>query len=331
MRSYRTPRAGRKSFAAEPAFDKTPSVLERLFRRWDPPAELRPRSDLVRSSETLSIRWLGTACHKLEYAGRTLVIDPFVSRPRFRQLLRPLRSDEHAIARWIPDACGVVVGHAHYDHLLDGAAVAKKTGAIVLGSRSTARVALGQGVERGRIRATNEHGLATEVGPFAVELVPSRHAKILLGRASPFPGEIARTPRRPMRIHEYRDGGALGVLVRAGGTTVYHNGSADLVDAELDGKRADVVIAGIAGWRFTPGYVERLIRILRPKLVVPTHYDAFFSPLEDGVRLLPGVDLSAFVEEVRRVAPGVRVVAPTPWDDLLVAPAATSFSVVRGD
>src|SRR5205823_10941887 len=136
------------------------------------------------------------------------------------------------------------------------------------------------------------------------------------------PGEIARVRRRALRVHEYRDGGALGILVRAGGTTVYHNGSADLVDAELEGKRADVVIAGIAGWRFTPAYVERLLTILRPKLVVPTHYDAFFSPLEDGVRLLPGVDLHAFVAEVRRIAPGVRVVAPTPWVELLVAPGA---------
>lgn len=281
----------------------------------------------MRSPETLSIRWLGTACHRLELAGRTLLIDPFVSRPRFRQLLRPLRSDPRAIERWTPAADAIVVGHAHYDHVLDAPMIARKTGAIVLGSRSTARVALGHGVERARIRAANEHGLSSEVGPFRVELVPSRHAKILLGRASPFPGEIARPKRRALRAHEYRDGGALGVLIRAGGTTVYHNGSADLVDAELEGHRADIVIAGIAGWRFTPRYVERLLTILRPKLVVPTHYDAFFWPLEDGVRLLPGIDVDAFAAEVNRIAPGVRVVAPTPWDDLLVAPGATAFSV----
>lgn len=303
-------------------------MLERLFRRWDSPAEMRPRGELARSSETLSIRWLGTACHALTFRGETLVIDPFVSRPRFRQLLRPLRSDPRAIDRWIPAASAVVVGHAHYDHLLDAPLVARRTGAVVIGSRSTARVALGQGVERARIRAGDGAALDTEVGPFSVRLVPSRHAKIILGRASPFPGEIERVRQRPLRVHEYRDGGALGVLVRAGGTTVYHNGSADLVDAELSGAKADVVIAGIAGWRFTPRYVERLVKILQPRVVVPTHYDAFFSPLEDGVRLLPGVDMDAFVAEVRRVAPDVRVVAPTPFDELLVGAGANAFSVV---
>jgi len=303
-------------------------MLERLFRRWDPPAALRPRSALARSEATVSIRWLGTACHRIEHRGSTLLVDPFVSRPRFRDLLRPLRSDRGAVERWAPDAQAVVVGHAHYDHLLDAPLIAKRTGALVMGSRSTARVALGHGVERSRIRAASEHGLEAEAGPFSVRLVPSRHAKILLGRASPFPGEIRRARRRALRVHEYRDGGALGVFVRAGGTTIYHNGSADLVDAELEGLRADVVIAGIAGWRFTPRYLERLLAILRPRLVIPTHYDAFFAPLEDGVRLLPGVDIEAFVDEVRRFAPGVAVVAPTPFDELVIAPGASAFSVV---
>jgi L-ascorbate metabolism protein UlaG (beta-lactamase superfamily) len=113
-----------------------------------------------------------------------------------------------------------------------------------------------------------------------------------------------------------------------GGTTVYHNGSADLVDAALEGHSADVLLAGIAGWRYAPGYVERLVRILRPRLIVPTHYDFFFAPLEEGVRLLPGTSFERFLEECRRVAPGVPVVAPTPWEELLVSDGGKSFGIV---
>ena len=63
-------------------------------------------------------------------------------------------------------------------------------------------------------------------------------------------------------------------------------------------------------------------------MIVPTHYDVFLGPLDGGVRLLPGVGFERFLEECARVAPGVRVVAPTPWEDLLVGEGAREIGVV---
>jgi L-ascorbate metabolism protein UlaG (beta-lactamase superfamily) len=105
-------------------------------------------------------------------------------------------------------------------------------------------------------------------------------------------------------------GGAYGLLLRAPGVTVYHNGSADLVDAELEGERADVLIAGLAGRGATENSVARLVGALGPRLVVPTHHDAFFAPLERGCRLLPGIDLEGFVSEVYALAPEASVITP---------------------
>jgi L-ascorbate metabolism protein UlaG (beta-lactamase superfamily) len=126
----------------------------------------------------------------------------------------------------------------------------------------------------------------------------------------PLPGEVLRAPRLPVRAWHYKMGGAFGILVRAPGVSVYHNGSADLVDAELEGEHADVLLVGLAGRRGTRDYVKRLVEALRPGLVVPTHHDAFFAPLEAGVRLLPGVDLDGFAREVYGLAPRATVVAP---------------------
>ena len=78
------------------------------------------------------------------------------------------------------------------------------------------------------------------------------------------------------------------------GTTVYHNGSADLIDTELGGAHADVLLVGLAGRQATRGYLERLVHALSPKVIVPTHHDAFFAPLAWGVHLLPNVDLDGF-------------------------------------
>jgi L-ascorbate metabolism protein UlaG (beta-lactamase superfamily) len=307
-------------------------VLRSLFRRWDAPAALAPASgpEGAPSASALSIRWLGTAAHRLSFAGRTLLLDPFVTRPGLASLVRRLRSDAAALARWTPHADAIVVGHSHYDHLLDAPEIARRTGARIMGSASTALLARAAGVDPALIyQAEPGRRLAETVGPFDVRLVPSLHAKLLFGLAPPFPGEIARArPGRGLYFHQYRVGGAFGVLVRAGDVTVYHNGSADLIDAHLEGERADVLLVGLAGRRWTPRYLERLLGALRPRLVVPTHYDAFFWPLDDGLRLLPGIDLEGFVEEVRRHAPDARVVAPSPFQELRVEDGGRRFSVV---
>ena len=105
-------------------------------------------------------------------------------------------------------------------------------------------------------------------------------------------------------------GGAFGILMKSSGVTVYHNGSADLIDAELTGERADVLLACLAGRKGTARYLPRLVEALAPRLVIPTHHDAFFAPLSEGERLLPGIDLEGFISEAVRVAPKANVVSP---------------------
>ena len=115
-------------------------------------------------------------------------------------------------------------------------------------------------------------------------------------------------------------GGAFGILVELGGVRIYHNGSADLVDAELDGVRADVLLVGLAGRKSTRDYLARLCVALAPQLIVPTHHDAFFAPLDRGLHLLPGIDLDGFVSEARAHAPSATVVTPA-YDETLAVPA----------
>ena len=45
--------------------------------------------------------------------------------------------------------------------------------------------------------------------------------------------------------------------------------------------------------------VERALRVLDPKLVVPTHFDDFFRPLEAPTRFSFNVNLTGFADEVR--------------------------------
>ena len=65
-----------------------------------------------------------------------MVLDPFVTRHPLGHLLanKPLPSDPALVRRLIPRADDVLIGHAHFDHILDGPVLCQQTGARLVGS-----------------------------------------------------------------------------------------------------------------------------------------------------------------------------------------------------
>ena len=49
----------------------------------------------------LRIRWLGTFGYEISDAQTTILIDPFISRPKFTELLKPLVIDTSAVQRYL--------------------------------------------------------------------------------------------------------------------------------------------------------------------------------------------------------------------------------------
>jgi len=296
-------------------------IYERLFPRRRPRAELRPRTGDA-SGAAFELRWLGTAGFVVRAGGTTLLIDPFLSRPSLPRLARgPLEPDEPALRAHVPERVDAILcSHGHYDHLLDAPRLARWTGAPLVGSRTVCNVGRAEGVPASQLVEVPPSGWRGRFGAIEVRFVPSLHGRFFLGRV-PHAGTIDAPPRLPLRWFRYLDGGVFGLLLEAGGITIYHNGSADLIDAELRDIRADVALVGLAGRFATPRYVERLVGLLAPRAVVPTHFDAFFAPLERGVHLLPGIDLDGFAAEVRRFAPAAAVVVPD-YEEPIVVPAA---------
>lgn len=295
-------------------------IYERLFPRRRPPAGLRPRTGDA-AGAAFELRWLGTAGFVVRAGATTLLVDPFLSRPSLPRLARgPIEPDETALqAHGPPRVDAILCSHGHYDHLLDAPRLARRTGAPLVGSRTVCNVARAEGVPEAQLIEVPPAGWRGCFGAIEVRFVPSLHGRLLLGRV-PHAGTIDAPPRLPLRWFEYLDGGVFGLLLEAHGTAVYHNGSADLIDAEVRGLRADVALVGLAGRSATPRYVERLAGLLAPRAVVPTHFDAFFAPLERGVHRLPGIDLDGFAAEVRRFAPAATVVVPE-YEEPIVVPA----------
>jgi len=261
--------------------------------------------------DDVRVRWLGTAGFALEHQGHVVLIDPYVTRASLRRCIaRPLHADRAAIRRYVPKADAIVAGHTHFDHVLDVPDIARVTGARVFGSRSAATLCRSRGVPASHVEMVEpEAGQAPverEVGPFRLRFVPSAHSRFLLGRV-PAPGDIADCTDVPMRAEAYRCGAVFGVEIRVAGRTLYHMGSAELVDANIQVKHVDLLLMCVAGWTSSPGLPERVAHRLAPAAILFSHWDDFLRPLDEPLRALPAMRLPQLVERLGFASPSVRM------------------------
>lgn len=247
-------------------------------------------------ADTVTLTYLGTAGFVLKGADRTLVLDPYVSRPGVVDTLsRPLRPDAGLVQRTIPHADDVLIGHAHYDHILDAPDLCRQTGARLIGSESAIMVGRAAGLPESQLRATAGHEDIAS-GHWTVRGIPSRHGRVF-GRI-PFPGDITAPPPWPPRMRDLRHGPVLNWIVDTGGLRIAHIDSADFINEELEGQRADVVCLCAIGRNYRPGYVQDVVRLLQPRWIVPCHWDTMLTPLHAEPDLIPGVDLPGMLNEI---------------------------------
>jgi L-ascorbate metabolism protein UlaG (beta-lactamase superfamily) len=260
----------------------------------------------------LDVEWLGVTGYRLTYAGVSLLIDPYVSRASLRALLLRRRAlpDPALLDRHLAvpgPVAGVLVGHTHFDHAIDAPAAARRFGCRAYGSASLAHLMGLHGLAGQAVVV--EPRRPYELGPFVVRFVPSLHAKLILGRKVPFDGELTCEHLHGLAPSAYRCGPVYGLRIDVAGTSLYHQGSANLVDDALGHEPVDVFLAGVAGRSNTPRYWERILPRLDPRVVVPAHYDDFFRALGRGLRVARGIDLAAVPDEIAAVSADATVAA----------------------
>jgi L-ascorbate metabolism protein UlaG (beta-lactamase superfamily) len=266
---------------------------------------------------TVELRWLGVAGFTLTSGETVIAHDPYLSRPGLlATLFRPYEPDAAVLDRMLgaespaPElvrASLLIVGHSHFDHLGDVAAIASRTGARVVGSATTANIAQGYGLAVERTLVASP-GAVLEEGAFEVRVFESRHAKVLLGRV-PFEGEVTEPPEAPLRAFSFVLGDARGYLVteRATGLRIVFLSSAGrhLPALEEIGRLAapvDLLLPASQGG--DADYARDLVRTLRPRLVVPHHFDDFSVSLDDPSAGDPSdlEALAAFEAQLRAAA-----------------------------
>jgi L-ascorbate metabolism protein UlaG (beta-lactamase superfamily) len=281
------------------------------------------RFDVPPAAGNLGVTFLGVASLLLDDGETRLLTDGFFSRPALAKVaLGKIAPDldriDAVLTRVGVDRLEAIVPvHTHYDHAMDSAVVAERTGAVLVGRESTANVGRGHGLPEDRIRVVTP-GRPMTYGAFTITMIESHHCP-----PDRFPGTITEPVVPPVKAGAYKCGEAWSILVEhTGGHTALLQGSAGFVAGSLTGRSAEVAYLGVGqlgvqSEEYIRTYWAETVDMVGARRVVLTHWDDFFRPLDRELRALPylGDDLDVTMRVLDDLARqrGVTVHFPTLW------------------
>jgi L-ascorbate metabolism protein UlaG (beta-lactamase superfamily) len=273
----------------------------------------------------LTVTWAGVTTLLIDDGESAMMTDGFFSRPGLltvgtRALSPSLPRIDGCLARLNVDRLDAVMPvHTHFDHAMDSAVVADRTGAALVGGASAAQIGRGGGLPDERLVVVTP-GSPLPFGSFDLTLIEGEHCP-----PDRFPGPITAPVVPPVKAAAYQCGEAWSILVhhRPTDRRLLIIGSAGFVPGALAGQRADVVYLGIGQLGLQPEsylieYWSEAVRAVGARRVVLIHWDDFFRPLHEPLRALPyaGDDLDVSMRVLSRLAreDGLPLHLPTLWE-----------------
>src|SRR5262249_5904783 len=141
----------------------------------DPACETRTLAStggaMPRNPHTLAVRWIGYSNFELVYVGHILLLDAYYDRGSAYPSLGVKAAD-------IKRADAILIGHGHFDHMSDAAAIAARTGATVVGAPVTTEKLATQPIDPKQIQpVAGRGGEVLNFAGFSVEPVLGRHGE----------------------------------------------------------------------------------------------------------------------------------------------------------
>ena len=305
-------------------------------------------------ADALRLVYLGTGGWLLEHGDDVVLTAPLFTNPGLiRTGLLPIESDHAVVDRFmsrydVSDARAILVGHAHYDHLMDVPRVAAEHApqARIVGSRTVANTLGTWSGLAGRMDVVNDSaGDQRTVGRWLrygdgvrVMALRSKHAPHFDGYTLYEGTRDAPLEAPPRWAAEWLDGHTFAYLIdflRPGDSVAFRVYYQDAVvapplgaapEALIARHPVDVAILVPATFDQVDWHPEALIENLRPRRVILGHWEDFFVALDDALESLEGVadpirltDLGHFVARLDRSFDGPWW-RPIPWAEFRFPP-----------
>jgi L-ascorbate metabolism protein UlaG (beta-lactamase superfamily) len=257
----------------------------------DPDWEVAPATTIPTGAVT--VRYSGTATLLFSDGETQWMTDGWFTRPGpLQTLLGKIEPDMEAISfglqqNEVDKLAAVFPMHSHYDHAMDTPEVARRTGALVLGSEATANIARGWGLPESQIRVVTD-GEKIQLGNFTLTPIESRHftfpdpemvAQLLTNSA------IDEPLQPPVSAFDYKLGKAYMLHVAHPRGSFLVIGSAGVIPGQLAGMDVDAVFLGVGGLgsqttQYREQYWSETVSQIRPGKIIPIHWDSLTGPLD---------------------------------------------------
>lgn len=293
----------------------------------------------------LRLTHFGAAAWRITDGKTTVYVDPYFSRLRTVKVFgntfpapasddrRPVVryddvpvSDTATIDRHVTKANYILISHSHFNHCMDMPYIAKKTGATVIGTESTANLARASGVPDRQVIPV-QGGEDYEFGDISLRAIPSLHSSLvipspytLFDNCRYFDGRrVPSDLQSPPKLKDFVEGGTLAYLIRIGGHRIAVLCSMNYIEREMQGLDPTIALVPASAWRLqVHQYTRRLMRALgNPPTVIATHWDKQVSPYgaNQDAELKQA---QTFVQEVQAASPASRIVVPKHFETVTV-------------
>lgn len=267
----------------------------------------------------VNFKWFGTDGWEISFGKRSILFDPWFERipTGFFQgkfdPKTPLQITESLIDQHVNKADHILIGHGHWDHIMDIPYIAKKTGAMVIGSETHANLMRAYGVPEGQIVQV-KGGEYMQFDGYTIEVFPGLHS---MGptKKHAVPGHRITVPSMPATVGDLPEGDSLCYMITIGGQfRVFMMSTANYIERAISGLKPDVALIASIFANQIHEFTPRLLKALNyPRLILPTHWDNFERPYSEDPHDLRDVfgdagNLDLWVKDVKRLSPKSKVV-----------------------